>query len=78
MFRVSGQTAEGGALPTLYAATSPEAVGGGYYGPDGRGGLRGWPGIAIPAAQALDEDAALRLWDASESATGVRFSFEPP
>ena len=69
--------AEGGALPTLYAATSPEAVGGGFYGPDGRGGLRGWPGLAIPAAAALDEAAAVRLWDASERATGVSVRFGP-
>lgn len=77
LFRISGQTAEGGALPTLYAATSSDAVGGGFYGPDGRGGLRGWPAPAIPAAAALDEDAAVRLWDASERATGVSLRFGP-
>ena len=29
------QSADMGALPTLYATTSEDAVGGGYYGPDG-------------------------------------------
>ena len=29
----ASQTAAEGALPQLYAATSPDAVGGGYYGP---------------------------------------------
>lgn len=77
LFRLRGQTDAGGALPGLYAATSPEAVGGGYYGPDGRGGLTGWPAPAVPAPQALDPEAARRLWDASEEFTGVAFAFTP-
>ena len=28
-------SAAAGALPTLFAATSPEAIGAGYYGPNG-------------------------------------------
>jgi NAD(P)-dependent dehydrogenase (short-subunit alcohol dehydrogenase family) len=31
------QSAEAGSLPLLFAATSPTARKGGYYGPDGRG-----------------------------------------
>lgn len=44
------QSAEQGALPTLFAATSPEAVSGQYYGPDGVKETRGFPAPAkIPA-----------------------------
>lgn len=62
-----------GALPTLFAATAYNAVGGGYYGPDGVAEIRGYPTAAgIPRA-ALDQAAAARLWDVSEQLTGVRF-----
>src|SRR5258707_8963060 len=37
------QSAESGALPTLFAATSPQAKGGGYYGPNGLNELKGPP-----------------------------------
>jgi len=62
-----------GALPTLFAATSPDAVGGGYYGPDGPAEIRGYPVIANTPKQALDRAVAARLWDVSEKLTGVRF-----
>lgn len=38
---VLSQNAALGALPTLFAATAPEIVSGGYYGPDGPFELRG-------------------------------------
>lgn len=62
-----------GALPTLYAATSPEARGGAYYGPNGLGETRGYPARARFPAQALDGAAAARLWRVSEQMTGARF-----
>jgi NAD(P)-dependent dehydrogenase (short-subunit alcohol dehydrogenase family) len=63
-----------GALPTLYAATSPEAVDGGYYGPQGFEEMRGDKvGRAKVAPQARDEAAARRLWEACEELTGVRY-----
>ena len=48
--RVPGfsQSAADGALSTLFAATSPEARPGGYYGPTRRFGLVGPPGPARP------------------------------
>lgn len=55
-----------GALPTLYAAVSPEARGGKYYGPDGLGTLRGYPTENKPAAVSRDAIAAKRLWELSE------------
>lgn len=67
------QPAKQGALPLLYAATSPDARGGGYYGPDRLGETRGHPAKAKIRPQALDGAAAERLWAISETATGVRF-----
>jgi NAD(P)-dependent dehydrogenase (short-subunit alcohol dehydrogenase family) len=67
-------TEEQGAVPTLFAATSPDAVGGGYYGPQGFQEMRGGDvGPAKVTAQALDEVAAGRLWRECERLTGLRF-----
>lgn len=62
-----------GALPTLFAATSPEAVPGGYYGPRNLGETRGAPAMARIPPQALDAGVAKRLWEVSENLTGVSF-----
>ncbi len=59
-----------GALPTLYAAVSPEAKPAGYYGPDGLGTVRGYPTENRPASASLDEQSARRLWSMSETLTG--------
>lgn len=67
------QPASQGALPTLFAATAYEAVGGAYYGPDGMAEIRGYPTAARIPRAALDQAAAARLWDVSEQLTGVRF-----
>ncbi len=62
-----------GALPQLYAATSPEAAPGGYYGPDGLGERAGWPTEArVPARATVVEDQD-RLWDESKRLTGVTY-----
>ena len=60
-----------GALPTLYAAVSPDAAGGGYYGPDGLGTWRGYPAPNKPAAASTDAEAAKRLWELSEQLVGL-------
>jgi NAD(P)-dependent dehydrogenase (short-subunit alcohol dehydrogenase family) len=63
---------EDGALPILFAATSPEAESGGYYGPQGFREMRGGDvGPAEVASQARDEVAAKRLWQACEELTGT-------
>ena len=70
------QDAAHGALPTLYAAVAPDAVAGGYYGPDGIGEMKGFP-TAVPLAQgALDLVLAARLWKESERLTGVSFEVD--
>ncbi len=64
----------GGALPTLFAATAPDATPGGYYGPQGFAETRGEDvGPAKVFPQALDEPAAKRLWSTAEDFTGVRY-----
>jgi NAD(P)-dependent dehydrogenase (short-subunit alcohol dehydrogenase family) len=67
------QDAAHGALPTLYAAVAPEAVAGGYYGPDGIAELKGYPTSVPVPKSALDETVAKRLWVESERLTHVRF-----
>ncbi len=62
-----------GALPTEYAATSPDVRGGEYIGPDGMGELKGYPTVVKPRPQALDEATAKRLWEVSEQLTGVSY-----
>jgi NAD(P)-dependent dehydrogenase (short-subunit alcohol dehydrogenase family) len=63
-----------GALPTLYAATAPNAQGGEYYGPDGLMEIRGYPTRVATSDAALDVEAAERLWRVSEELTGVRYA----
>jgi NAD(P)-dependent dehydrogenase (short-subunit alcohol dehydrogenase family) len=67
------QSDDRGSWPLLYAATSPLAHGGGYYGPDGIGEVKGTPVEVKPRPQALDPAAGKRLWEVSESLTGVRY-----
>lgn len=67
------QNDEAGALPTLYAATSPNAHGGEYIGPDGFGELKGSPVVVQPRPQALDTAVGERLWAVSEELTGVHY-----
>jgi NAD(P)-dependent dehydrogenase (short-subunit alcohol dehydrogenase family) len=67
------QPAAQGALPTLFAATSPQAEGGMYYGPDKLGETRGSPAIAKIPPQALDAQSAKRLWAETERLTGSVF-----
>jgi NAD(P)-dependent dehydrogenase (short-subunit alcohol dehydrogenase family) len=73
--RLFAQTADMGALPTLYAATFPGLPGGTYAGPDGRGEQRGHPKVVRAAAKAYDREAWQRLWGVSEQLTGTHFEF---
>jgi NAD(P)-dependent dehydrogenase (short-subunit alcohol dehydrogenase family) len=70
---IASQDAAHGALPTLLAATSPEAVPGGYYGPSGFQELKGDPVDAKIAPAAKDPVVAKRLWSETEKLTGVTF-----
>lgn len=66
-------TAAQGAIPTLYAATAPEAQGGAYYGPIGEKEVAGPLGLATVPAEASDPELAARLWTITEELTGTRF-----
>jgi NAD(P)-dependent dehydrogenase (short-subunit alcohol dehydrogenase family) len=72
------QSAQMGALPTLYAATVSELPGGTFIGPGGVGELRGHPRVVTAARRAYDEQAWRRLWELSEELTGVRYEFVAP
>ena len=65
------QEVEPGTEPLLYAATSPAAVNGGYYGPNGRFGLVGPTTTVRPPRRARDAATAARLWTEAERLTGV-------
>ncbi|HWV11416.1 MAG TPA: SDR family oxidoreductase [Pseudomonas sp.] len=67
------QTAAQGAIPTLYAATAPQAQGGAYYGPIGENEIAGPLGLASIPAEAGDTVVAARLWSITEELTGTRF-----
>src|ERR1700757_1820079 len=68
------QEIDEGILPALYAATSPQAEGGAYYGPRGiyeaAGG--GVTAAKVPA-RARDDADCRQLWEISERLTGVNY-----
>ena len=68
-----GHSAAQGAAPILFAAASPQAKPGAYYGPGGFGELRGAPAPALIMPRARDAATAARLWDISEKLTGTSF-----
>jgi NAD(P)-dependent dehydrogenase (short-subunit alcohol dehydrogenase family) len=65
------QAVEQGAEPLLYAATSPDAIAGGYYGPGGRFHLVGPTTTARLPRRARDAATAGRLWTEAARLTGV-------
>lgn len=68
------QSAAAGAIPSLYAATAPEAESGIYYGPSGIGELVGaHPKRARIALQGRNAETAAKLWEVSAQRSGVRF-----
>lgn len=71
-----GQSAAQGALPLLFAAASPLAMSGEYYGPDGFHEVRGNPKLAEIFPQARDLRAAARLWEMSEHLTGIKYRWD--
>jgi NAD(P)-dependent dehydrogenase (short-subunit alcohol dehydrogenase family) len=74
---IFAQDAAAGALPILFAATAAQAEGGGYYGPQGFGEMKGRPGPARIAPQARDAAVAARLWDVSLDLVGLRPATAP-
>lgn len=67
------QLIETGILPALFAATSPDAAPGGYYGPDGFLGLTGGSHRAREPRAARNAADSARLFDESARLSGVTF-----
>ncbi|CAH0484414.1 unnamed protein product [Peronospora farinosa] len=61
-----------GAMPTLYAATGSEVIGGDYIGPKDRG--TGEPARHEPANVCKSESAGLKLWEYSEKLAKLTFT----
>lgn len=70
---VVGQSADAGALPSLYAATEPGLPGGTLVGPSRMLGMHGPPKVTGMSGAARDPEAAAKLWKLSEDTTGVTF-----
>jgi NAD(P)-dependent dehydrogenase (short-subunit alcohol dehydrogenase family) len=68
------QSSAMGALPTLRAATDPDAKGGEYYGPRGLGEFVGYPKKVSSNALSNDREQQKRLWDESVKLTGVGYA----
>lgn len=72
------QSAAMGALPTLRAATDPDATGATYYGPSGFMETRGHPEIVESSKRSHDRELQRVLWERSEELTGETFDLEAP
>ncbi|MFC8086114.1 SDR family oxidoreductase [Streptomyces sp. NPDC057340] len=59
-------------FPALYAATSPQAERGAFYGPGGPGRLGGPPAPQKLYSRLRNTDEARRIWARSEELTGLR------
>ncbi len=71
---VMAQSAEAGAMPTLYAATG-DIPSGSYVGPNGFMEQRGKRATVVGSTKASrDEAVAKRLWEVSEELTGVKYT----
>jgi NAD(P)-dependent dehydrogenase (short-subunit alcohol dehydrogenase family) len=67
------QDAAMGALPSLRAATDPDAIGGTYYGPGGFLQFTGNPVVVRSNGRSHNAEAQRRLWAESEQLTGVTY-----
>jgi len=74
--RTFAQSAQMGALPTLFAATYPGLPGDTYVGPDGFGEQRGHPKVVQRSESARSQADAELLWTRSEELTGVHYPFD--
>ncbi len=73
-FPFMAQDPPAGALPTPYAATAGDVIGGDYFGPGGPFEMTGPPAKAYMSKHARNDENAKRLWELSERRTGVRYA----
>jgi NAD(P)-dependent dehydrogenase (short-subunit alcohol dehydrogenase family) len=74
-YRLMAQSAAMGALPTIFAATSPDVHGGDFIGPDGFMEQRGFPRKVHSNGRSHDTAVAAQLWAISAQLTGVSYAF---
>ena len=67
------QSAAMGALPGIQAAVDPDVNGGQYYGPGGKNEHSGYPVIVQSSAASHHLADAQKLWEVSETLTGVHY-----
>jgi len=73
LMNLMSQSSAKGALPLLYASVSPDIETADYVGPDGWMELKGNP-VKVDSNEAShDKESAKKLWEVSESLTGVKF-----
>lgn len=74
--RVLAQSAQMGALPSLFAATAPGLPGNSYIGPSGSFEQHGYPQLVGRSNAAKSGADGRRLWAESERLTGVTFPLD--
>jgi NAD(P)-dependent dehydrogenase (short-subunit alcohol dehydrogenase family) len=62
-----------GALPTLRAATDPDAQSGDYFGPSGWREVKGYPETVTSNKKSNDRKTGKELWRISEKLTGIKY-----
>ncbi len=75
MNTVIAQSAEKGALPSLYAAAAPDVDGGDFIAPHGVMETRGYPVKSKSSEASYRLDDAIKLWQVSEELTDVKYIF---
>ena len=75
--RIVGHGVDQGILPTLFAATQ-DIPGGTFIGPKGFQQLHGFPGIVKSSKNGTNTELGQRLWQLSESLTGMRLECGTP
>jgi hypothetical protein len=70
-------SAESGSRPGLYAATAPEAKTGAFFGPNGKGQIKGFPKeidlSKEPNVEWFTKENQTRLWKISEEMTSIKY-----
>ncbi len=72
--RLVAQSADMGALPSLYAATAPGVGQGDFFGPSGFLSLWGYPTVEKPNPNRVSDIVARQLWELSEKLIGEAFN----
>ena len=73
--KLVAQSAEMGAMPTMFAATADDVRGGEFVGPGGLLAMRGAPKVGKSSKASHDTESARALWEASEKLTGVIYAW---